>query len=106
MLSLLALLLVGALATSADASPGTDWLKRRAVEHHGVGGCKVQRDADGAIYRNRATVRAFHRLTGFPGGRRGWVVDHVIALKRGGCDVVGNMQFQTVADAKEKDRWE
>ena len=36
----------------------------------------------------------------------GWVVDHVTALACGGRDHPSNMQWQTVADAREKDRWE
>jgi hypothetical protein len=34
------------------------------------------------------------------------VVDHIKALKRGGADDPSNMQWQTVEDAKAKDRWE
>jgi hypothetical protein len=44
--------------------------------------------------------------SGFPKGRPGYVVDHIIPLKRGGCDSSDNMQWQTTKDAKEKDRWE
>lgn len=36
----------------------------------------------------------------------GYIVDHVIAIKRGGADDPSNMQWQTVEDAKAKDRWE
>jgi len=36
----------------------------------------------------------------------GYIIDHVIALKRGGPDTPANMQWQTVEDAKAKDRWE
>jgi len=36
----------------------------------------------------------------------GYVVDHIIAIKRGGADHPYNMQWQTVEDAKVKDRWE
>ena len=36
----------------------------------------------------------------------GYVVDHVTALKRGGADRPSNMQWQTVQDAKAKDRVE
>jgi hypothetical protein len=34
------------------------------------------------------------------------VVDHVKPLKRGGADAPSNMQWQTKADAKAKDRVE
>jgi len=30
----------------------------------------------------------------------------VFALKRGGSDILANMQWQTVDEAKAKDRWE
>ncbi len=36
----------------------------------------------------------------------GYVVDHVQALKHGGADVPSNMQWQSVEEAKGKDRWE
>jgi hypothetical protein len=64
------------------------------------------RDAHGRIIRSEAAKRAFMRMTGYPHGRPGYVVDHVVALKRGGADAPGNMQWQTIADAKAKDRWE
>ena len=40
------------------------------------------------------------------GGCAGYVIDHVNPLKRGGADAPGNMQWQTKAAAKEKDKWE
>ena len=36
----------------------------------------------------------------------GKTVDHVQALKHGGADSPSNMQWQTKAEAKAKDRWE
>jgi hypothetical protein len=36
----------------------------------------------------------------------GWIKDHVLALACGGPDAPSNMQGQTVAEAKAKDRWE
>jgi len=53
--------------------------------------------------RKRSTVLRFERLTGYPHGRPGFVVDHIIPLCGGGRDAVWNMQWQTVADAKVKD---
>ncbi len=43
--------------------------------------------------------------TGKPRGAcPGYIIDHVIPLCAGGQDEPANMQWQTVADAKEKDR--
>ena len=45
-----------------------------------------------------------------PGGRAdgcpGYAVDHVKALECGGADAPTNMQWQTVAEGKAKDRTE
>jgi len=59
-----------------------------------------------------AARRQFQRLhpcpsTGKPTGAcPGYVVDHIVPLKRGGPDQLSNMQWQTIADAKAKDRIE
>lgn len=67
---------------------------------------QIPRTADGRIKRNPAVVRQFKQQTGYHEGRPGYVVDHIVPLKRGGCDSVENLQWQTIRDAKEKDRWE
>jgi hypothetical protein len=36
----------------------------------------------------------------------GYVVDNIVPLKRGGADIPENMQWQTVAEAKAKDKIE
>jgi len=36
----------------------------------------------------------------------GWVVDHKIPLCAGGADAVGNLQWQSVEAAKQKDKLE
>jgi len=46
------------------------------------------------------------RRTGYPHGRPGYVVDHIIPLACGGADAPTNMQWQTVAAGKMKDRSE
>jgi len=64
------------------------------------------RDSNGRIARSEAAKREFMASTGYPHGRPGWVVDHIEPLKRGGADSPSNMQWQTKADAKAKDKWE
>lgn len=66
----------------------------------------VKRDADGRIARSAAAKHEFMKQSGYPKGRPGYVVDHVIPLKKGGCDCSANMQWQTVAAAKAKDKRE
>lgn len=72
----------------------------------------VQRDKHGKIKRSGAAKAAFERQspcpsTGKSSGRcPGYVVDHVTALECGGPDASSNMQWQTTADAKAKDKTE
>jgi hypothetical protein len=64
------------------------------------------RDVKGRMKRNAQARHAFMVRTGFPHGRPGYVIDHVVPLACGGMDAPTNMQWQTVADAKAKDRIE
>jgi hypothetical protein len=65
-----------------------------------------------AYHRSEAVLRAFQRLhpcpsTGKPTGAcPGWIKDHVVALCDGGADAVSNLQWQTTAAARAKDRTE
>lgn len=36
----------------------------------------------------------------------GYVIDHIVALCVGGPDTPANMQWQTIAEGRAKDRWE
>ena len=64
------------------------------------------RDAHGRIQRSEEARKRFMKQTGYPNGRKGYVVDHVDPLECGGADAPSNMQWQTVAEAKIKDRTE
>jgi hypothetical protein len=70
------------------------------------------RNSHGKIQRSAIAKRAFRKSNPCPstgrtsGACSGYVVDHVKALKRGGADEPGNMQWQTTAAAKAKGRIE
>jgi hypothetical protein len=66
----------------------------------------VVRDSHGRIKRSESAKHGFMQQTGYPHGRPGYVVDHIIPLKRGGCDCPSNMQWQTIQEAKAKDKVE
>lgn len=66
----------------------------------------VPRDSHGRIKRSEAAKRKFERQSGYPHGRPGYVVDHIIPLSKGGRDDPSNMQWQTKEEAKAKDRTE
>ena len=56
--------------------------------------------------RKASVKHKFDVSQGYPKGRVGYVVDHVCALANGGKDEISNMQYQTIADGKIKDRIE
>jgi hypothetical protein len=64
------------------------------------------------IRRSRAARAQFQRQHPCPstgkgyGACPGYVVDHVKPLACGGADAPSNMQWQTVAEGKAKDKWE
>lgn len=66
----------------------------------------VRRNRHGRIKRSEAAQREFERQTGYPHGRKGYVVDHIKPLACGGADDPSNMQWQTIAEGKAKDKWE
>ena len=74
--------------------------------------CTPKRDCHGKIQRSQAQVTAFKHthpcpVNGNTKGRcPGYIVDHIKALCVCGKDRPSNMQWQTVAEAKLKDRTE
>jgi hypothetical protein len=63
-------------------------------------------------HRSREVTREFQREHPCPstglttGACPGYRKDHIEALGCGGPDAAWNMQWQTIAEAKAKDRWE
>jgi len=66
----------------------------------------VSPDSQTRTHRSRSARDDFMGRTGYSRGRPGYVVDHIIPLCAGGADAPSNMQWQTVQDAKVKDRQE
>ena len=77
-----------------------------------IAACLLPTWASAKIHRDHKAVAEFKRSTPCPstGNRRGscpgYVVDHVRPLCAGGPDHTSNMQWQTVQDAKIKDKQE
>jgi hypothetical protein len=67
---------------------------------------KHKQENRGSIKRSLEAKHEFWKLSGYPHGRKGYVVDHVIPLACGGADRPSNMQWQTIASGKAKDKWE
>jgi len=65
----------------------------------------VPRYSHGRIKRSPEEKRIFERESGYPHGRPGYVVDHIIPLSEGRDDP-SYMQSQTVSEAKAKDKTE
>jgi hypothetical protein len=66
----------------------------------------VARDSHGKIKRSSEARTTFKKQSGYPHGRKGYVIDHKVPLAKGGCDCPSNMQWQTKEDAKKKDKTE
>lgn len=73
--------------------------------------CALAPPADACLHSSKARA-TFMRANPCPptgkhsGACKGWVVDHIVPLCAGGPDKPDNMQWQTVADAKLKDKIE
>jgi hypothetical protein len=74
--------------------------------------CSVGVASAAPAHRSTSARAAFQRANPCPatGAQRGacpgYVIDHITPLCAGGADAPANMQWQTTADAKAKDRTE
>ena len=59
-------------------------------------------------HRNAEQVKLFHTQTGFPNGRKGYVVDHIIPFCYGGSslDSTWNYQWQRLDSSYTKNKYE
>lgn len=108
-------LLIIATAAAIATVPNRDARTQPRDEgrRHPATYCRTcERTPAGRIKRNTAARNQFRLeepspATGSTSGPcPGYVVDHIRALKRGGEDTPANMQWQTTAQARAKDRAE
>ena len=94
-------------STAMSRPPSVSALSRSAVVHpRSTRTPGFARSSHGRIPRSEAAKRAFEAQSGYPRGRPGYVIDHIRPLACGGLDAPINMQWQTIAAAKAKDRTE
>lgn len=62
------------------------------------------RDKHGKIARSQWAKQEFKRQSGFPSGRPGYQIDHIIPLACGGPDTPTNMQWLSLDEKRVKDR--
>jgi hypothetical protein len=114
MIRLLGFVLAAALSLLPDASatPPRSSHSRAAHARSEKRCTSCQRAPTGRIQRSATPRREFQRANLCPSTGRatgacpGYVVDHVVPLKRGGLDAPTNMQWQSIEAAKAKDRIE
>jgi hypothetical protein len=93
-------------AVPAQARSHTASQPSYSTHHRSTYATGAPRDSHGKIARSAHAKHDFMKSTGYPHGRKGYIVDRIVPLKKGGCDCPSNMQWQTKADAKAKDKWE
>lgn len=107
---------VAKAAVKPAAKPAVRAASKHPSAHSQHAGKKAaagaKRDANGKLARSAQQKAAFRKSHPCPstgkstGACPGYVVDHKVALKRGGADAPQNMQWQTKAAAKAKDKVE
>jgi hypothetical protein len=97
---------------STYTSPNNSAAPAASPAHNNSYCVNCARDSRGRIARSSGAQHAFRQAnpcpsTGSTSGRcRGYVIDHIRALKHGGSDTPDNMQWQTREEAKAKDKIE
>jgi len=100
-----------AIATGKGSSGHSGHSSAKAPRSHHKS-TVAKRNARGKIARSSSAKRSFQASTPCPatgktsGSCKGYVVDHKMPLACGGADAPENMQWQTSAAAKLKDRTE
>jgi hypothetical protein len=110
-----ALTLVGGVSHAASSTSHTGSLSSSVSSSASSSHSKatdVARDSHGKIKRSEKAKDDFKKQHPCPstgkssGACPGYVIDHVVPLRRGGADNPSNMQWQTTEAAKLKDKTE
>ncbi len=73
----------------------------------GSGGKKATNTAPYSTKQKKLSAKKqFMQQTGYPKGRKGYVVDYIVPRSKGGMDHPANMQWLRKADAKAKHKRE
>jgi len=102
------LALCGCLALPASAAKGGSpkgtkkTSSSQGTQSHTARNKSTAPRASGRIKRSAAAKHQFEVQTGYPHGRPGYVVDHILPLACGGANAPANMQGQSLAEAKAK----
>jgi hypothetical protein len=82
------------------------------TRHRSTWCASCERTPSGRIKRSSSARRGFRMANPCPstnsvsGPCPGYTIDHITPLKRGGIDRPDNMQWQSISEAREKDRRE
>jgi len=87
-------------------SKGTINAKKKKESPSAPAGAALPRGVSPRAQRSIAARQAFERQTGYPNGRPGYIVEHIVPLSCGGTDTPGNMEWLTLADGRRKNQSE
>jgi hypothetical protein len=110
-LALLALL--PAIVAAKDSHPSTSHPKpvhvtnsHKVTKHHAIDHKSLKNVRSASAKKNFQASNPCPATGKTSGSCKGYVIDHKTPLACGGADVADNMQWQTAADAKLKDKTE
>lgn len=113
LLALALLVFLPAIAAARDSHPSASHPKpvhvtntHKVPKHHAIHHKSLQNARSASAKRNFQASNPCPATGKTTGSCKGYVIDHKIPLACGGADVAENMQWQTTAEAKLKDKSE